>query len=165
MNARLASTRVLLCCYLAFTTMACTMSSPRPAMPAEPQPLSAFKVEFTPAGPERYPATNATEVERFKTIAHLPGGQDNVSDAEKPSRPYVLVGKLHFPLAWHHLESGVSWCPAEEGLIAANVRAVGGDAILLCEVTEHARSLMFSTPAAIVSYREITLQVIRYTDR
>ena len=164
MNARLASTGVLLCCYLAFTTMACTMSSPRPAPPAKPQPLSAFQVEFTPAGPERYPATNATEVERFKTISHWPGAPDKVSDEEKPSRPYVLVGKLHFPLAWHHLESGVSWCPAEEELIATNVRAVGGDAILLCEVTEHARWMMLNPPAT-VSYREITLQVIRYTDR
>lgn len=147
---------------LSLTTVGCATSPPAP--PAKPQPLSAFQVEFAPASAERYPATNVTEVNRFKTISHWPGAQDKVSDEEKPSRPYVVVGKLHFPRAWHYLETGVSWCPAEAGLIAASVGAVGGDAVLLCEVTEHARGLSFN-PRAILSYREITLQVIRYTDR
>ena len=131
--------------------------------PERPQPISSFAVEFAPARAETYPPTDITEVKRYKTVAHWPGEPDWVSDAEEPTRPYAVVGTLDFPIAWHFLEKDVSSCPAQEGLVVHHVRAVGGHAVLLCEVDERSREILFD-PVATISYRAITLQVIRWTD-
>ncbi len=136
--------------------------APVPA-PERPQPISSFAVEFAPARAAKYPPTDITEVKRYKTVAHWPEEPDWVSDAEEPTRPYAVVGTLHFPIAWHFLEKGVSSCPAQEGLVVHHVRAVGGHAVLLCEVDEQSREILFD-PVATISYRAITLQVIRWTD-
>lgn len=136
--------------------------APVPA-PERPQPISSFAVEFAPARAAKYPPTDITEVKRYKTVAHWPEEPDWVSDAEEPTRPYAVVGTLHFPIAWHFLEKGVSSCPAQEGLVVHHVRAVGGHAVLLCEVDEQSRGSLFE-PVATISYRAITLHVIRWTD-
>lgn len=136
--------------------------APVPA-PERPQPISSFAVEFAPARAAKYPPTDITEVKRYKTVAHWPEEPDWVSDAEEPTRPYAVVGTLHFPIAWHFLEKGVSSCPAQEGLVVHHVRAVGGHAVLLCEVDEQSRGILFE-PVATISYRAITLHVIRWTD-
>ncbi len=136
--------------------------APVPA-PERPQPISSFAVEFAPARAEKYPPTDITEVKRYQTVAHWPEEPDWVSDFEEPTRPYAVVGTLHFPIAWHFLEKGVSSCPAQEGLVVHHVRAVGGHAVLLCEVHEQSRGILFE-PVATISYRAITLHVIRWTD-
>ena len=139
-----------------------------PPLPEAPPSISAFEVNFTPAGSEEYTPTKVSSVRRFKTIARSPGEPDWTSDAQEPSRPYVLVGRLEIPIAWHWLEEDVSSCPGHEGLVTHHVRAVGGDAILLCEVLELARGVLWNPDAGAyttVSYRELELEVIRYTDR
>jgi hypothetical protein len=148
-------------------TIACATGPSFPPPPERPQPLSSFAVEFTPASAQRYPSTDITEVKRYKTIARWPGEPDWVSETEEPTRPYEVVGKLHFPIAWHYLEEGVSSCPAQDGLIVHHVRAVGGQAVLLCEVSEQARGIMKNPDtgsAATISYRALTLDVIRFND-
>jgi len=149
-----------------FALLACrsAYSGAIPPPPDKPLPLSAFESEFQPAGSETYPPTEVTAIERFKTIAHYPGKPDWTSEEKRPARPYVVVGSLHFPFAWHDLERDVDACPAQADLFGTRIRAVGGDAILLCEVTELQRGVLFD-PVATLSYREFTLQVIRYTDR
>ena len=136
--------------------------APIPA-PEQPQPISSFAVDFAPARAEKYPPTDINKVKRYKTVAHLPGEPDWISEAEVPTRPYAVVGTLHFPVAWHFLEKDVPSCPAQENLVVHHVRAVGGHAVLLCEVYEQSRGILFE-PVATISYRAITLHVIRWTD-
>lgn len=139
-----------------------------PPPPEAPPPISAFEVNFTPAGSEEYTPTDVSSVKRFKTIARSPGEPDWTSDVDEPSRPYVLVGQLEIPMAWHWLEKDVSSCPGHDGLVTHHVRAVGGDAILLCEVLELARGVLRNPDTGAfttVSYRELKLEVIRYADR
>jgi hypothetical protein len=139
-----------------------------PPLPEAAPSISAFEVNFTPADSEEYTPTDVSSVKRFKTIARSPGEPDWTSDVEEPSRPYVLVGRLEIPIAWHWLEKEVSSCPGHDGLVTHHVRAVGGDAILLCEVFELARGVLQNPDTGAfttVSYRELKLEVIRYTDR
>lgn len=157
----------IVCVLVASTMIACAGGPTLPPPPGRPLAAATFAVEFTPAGPKRYAPTTVSEVKRYKTIAHWPGEPDWESDAEVPSRPYVDVGRLHFPIAWHYLEEGVSSCPAQEGLVVEQVRAVGGHAVLLCEVFERARGIIMNPDTgapSTVSYRALTLDVIRYTD-
>jgi hypothetical protein len=168
MNGSLSAKAGFVCLVLAFSALACATEATLAPPPDRPQPMSTFDVEFTPSGSEKYAPTGVTEVKRYKTVAHWPGKPDWVSDVEEPSRPYLPVGRLHFPMAWHWLEKGVSSCPAQEGLVAHHVSAVGGDAILLCEVDERARGVLKNAANGkfmTVSRRALTLDVIRYTDR
>src|SRR6266571_3169518 len=106
---------------------ACTgmRAGPPPPYPDQPRPLSSFGVEFVPAGSERYPSTETSDVVRFRNVLQYPGESERVlSETGKPTRPYVKIGEVKFGLNWYY-SSNI------RELINTHVPRVGGDAVLV----------------------------------
>lgn len=130
-----------------------------PPYPDEPQPLSSFEVEFVPAGSERYPSTETSEVVRFRNVLQYPGEPESVlSEPGKPTRPYVEIGVLKFGLDWYY-SSNI------RELINTHVPRVGGDAVLVYHAYPGGAAAMDVERGEQIYYQSIVVEIIRYTDR
>jgi hypothetical protein len=128
-----------------------------PSLPPKPLPVTAFAVRFVPAGNQTYPPTKATDIKLYRIVLHTASRPEGTTRRdEKPSRPYITVGKLYFGENWY---TGKNL----DELTEKYVPEVGGDAVLTWEI--------FQTGAANIPgmgswyYATYEVEVIRYTDR
>ena len=124
--------------------------------PAKPLPITAFAVRFTPAGGQTYPPTTASEIELYKIVLNVGSRPPQVRRDQRPTRPYVTIGKLRFAENWY-TDKNV------EELRERHVPAVGGNAVLTWTI--------YQTGAAFLErvgnfyYATYEAEIIRYTDR
>ena len=129
-----------------------------PSLPSKPLPVTAFTVRFVPAGNQTYTPTKATDIKLYRIVLHTASRPEGTTRRdEKPSRPYITVGKLYFGENWY---TGKNL----DELTEKYVPEVGGDAVLTWEI--------FQTAAAFIpgagppyTYATYEVEVIRYTDR
>jgi hypothetical protein len=131
-------------------------SDPPPPPPSKPLPISAFAVKFTPAGSLTYPPTDATGIKTYKVVLYLFDDPPKVRRDEKPTRPYVMIGKLHFGKNWYTSQNLAE-------LEKKHVPQVGGDAVLTW--SNHQRGAAVIPGVGTFSYAAHELEVIRYTDK
>ena len=120
-----------------------------------------FSVRFVPAGAERFPPTDVTEVPRFNKVLHWRGEPDLTRGDEVPSRPYVIIGELKFKENWYDSSNITE-------LVDTHVSRVRGDAVLTYHAYPRAVALVKNPDGGEsrnVYYQSIVLEVIRYTDR
>jgi len=127
-----------------------------PPPPSKPLPISAFAVKFTPAGSLTYPPTDATGIKTYKVVLYLFDDPPKVRRDEKPTRPYVVIGKLQFGKNWYTSENLTE-------LEEKHVPQVGGDAVLTW--SNHQRGAAVIPGVGTFSYAAHEAEVIRYTDK
>ena len=153
---RVASLSILVLLGLTACAPQSTFSSDPPPPPSKPLPISAFAVKFTPAGSLTYPPTDATGIKTYKVVLYLFDDPPKVRREEKPTRPYVVIGKLHFGKNWYTSENLTE-------LEEKHVPQVGGDAVLTFGI--HQTAAAFLPGVGNLFYAAYELEVIRYTDK
>jgi len=127
-----------------------------PPPPSKPLPIGAFAVKFIPAGSQTYSPTDATRIKTYKVVLYLFDDPPKVRRDEKPTRPYVVIGKLQFGKNWYTSENLTE-------LEEKHVPLVGGDAVLTW--SNHQIGAAFIPGVGTFSYAAHEAEVIRYTDK
>jgi hypothetical protein len=124
--------------------------------------LDSYTYTFTPSDTTEYPPTGTNPIEVFKIIKTFPGLSDKVLKDEKPTRPYVVIGEVHFEKDWYGEEEEI------QQLFDKYVPQIGGDAIL--QYVMHIEKSVplkkrFEDDLRIWYRAELEIDVIRYTDK
>ena len=135
---------------------ACAAQLPFPPPPSQPLPITAFAVKFTPAGGQTHSPTTTSRIERYKIVLNLGSSPPEVRRDQKPTRPYVTIGKLWFGENWYTDKN-------LDELLQRHVPAVGGDAVLTVSIYQTRAAFLFDV--GNLYYATYELEVIRYTDR
>jgi hypothetical protein len=160
MRHRLGLTVAALSVLALLGVAACTARSPfarsaPPPPPSEPLPMSAFAVRFTPAEGQACSPTEASGIKAYRIVLHLFDRPPQVQRDERPSRPYVMIGRLQFGENWYTNKNLTE-------LTEKHVPEIGGDAVFTVSIHQSAAAVFAGAGFYYATYE---LEVIRYTDK
>ena len=156
---RIGTSIKLVYLFMVFSLIGCVVETPDFSLV---RPVDSYKYTFKPNDTKEYPPTSTNPVKVFKMIKTFPELSDKVYKDEKPSRPYVVVGTLHFDKDWYGEDEEI------QQLFDQHVPKVGGDAVL--QYVMHVEKSVPLRKKIEGDFRiwhraELELEIIRYTDK